>query len=63
MDRRQLLLRGIALGLSVPALTRIAFAQTIEEAQAIVDKYAKKVEKWDGPTTGPKAQLSRYPSA
>ena len=28
-------------------------------AQAIVDKYAKKVEKWDGPTTGPKAQSAK----
>ena len=26
------------------------------DAQAIVDKYAMKVDKWDGPTTGPKAQ-------
>jgi ribose transport system substrate-binding protein len=59
MDRRQLLLRGIALGMTVPALTRIVFAQSVEEAQAIVDKYAKKVEKWDGPTTGPKAQAGK----
>lgn len=56
MDRRQLLLRGIALGMSIPALTRVAFADSMAEAQAIVDKYAQKVEKWDGPTTGPKAQ-------
>ena len=31
MNRRKLLLSGVALGLSVPALTRIAFAQTIED--------------------------------
>jgi ribose transport system substrate-binding protein len=56
MDRRQLLLHGIALGLSVPVLTRVAFADSMADAQAIVDKYAMKVEAWDGPTTGPKAQ-------
>jgi ribose transport system substrate-binding protein len=56
MDRRQLLLQGIALGLSVPVLTRVAMADSMADAQAIVDKYAMKVDKWDGPTTGPKAQ-------
>jgi ribose transport system substrate-binding protein len=56
MDRRELLLSGIAMGLSVPVLTRIAMADSMADAQAIVDKYAMKVEKWDGPTTGPKAQ-------
>ena len=55
MDRRQLLLQGIALGLSVPVLTRVAMADSIADAQAIVDKYASKVDKWDGPTAGPKA--------
>lgn len=55
MDRRQLLLQGVALGFSVPVLTKIAFAASMADAQAIVDKYAKKVDKWDGPTTGPKA--------
>ena len=56
MDRRQLLMRGIALGMSVPALTKIVYADSMADAQAIVDKYAMKVDKWDGPTTGPKAQ-------
>ena len=56
MDRRQLLLRGIALGFSVPVLTKIAMADSITDAQAIVDKYAMQVTAWDGPTTGPKAQ-------
>lgn len=56
MDRRQLLIRGIALGMSIPALTRVVFADSMSDAQAIVDKYAMKVDKWDGPTTGPKAQ-------
>ena len=55
MDRRQLLLQVVALGFSVPVLTKIAFAASMADAQAIVDKYAKKVDKWDGPTTGPKA--------
>jgi ribose transport system substrate-binding protein len=56
MDRRELLLNGIALGLSVPVLTRVAMADSMADAQVIVDKYAMKVDKWDGPTTGPKAQ-------
>jgi ribose transport system substrate-binding protein len=56
MDRRQLLIQGIAAGLSVPVLTKIAFADSMADAQAIVDKYAMKADKWDGPTTGPKAQ-------
>jgi ribose transport system substrate-binding protein len=56
MDRREVLIRGMALGLSVPVLTKIAMADSMADAQAIVDKYAVKVETWDGPTTGPKAQ-------
>ena len=36
MDRRQLLLRGIALGFSVPVLTKIAMADSMTDAQAIV---------------------------
>jgi len=59
MDRRQLLVRGIALGMSIPALTRVAFADSMADAQAIVDKYAMKVDKWDGPTTGPKAKAGQ----
>ena len=59
MDRRQLLIRAAALGLSIPVLTKIAYADSTAEAQAIVDKYAKKVDKWDGPTTGPKAQAGK----
>ena len=56
MDRRDLLKRGIALGFSVPMLTEVVFADSMSDAQAIVDKYAMKADKWDGPTTGPKAQ-------
>jgi ribose transport system substrate-binding protein len=59
MDRRQLLIKGIALGMSIPALTRVAFADSMADAQAIVDKYAKKVDAWDGPTTGPKAKAGQ----
>lgn len=59
MNRRELLLQGIALGLSVPVLTRVAMADSMADAQAIVDKYAGKVDKWDGPTTGPKAQKDK----
>jgi ribose transport system substrate-binding protein len=56
MDRRELLKRGIALGFTVPMLTEVVFADSMSDAQAIVDKYAMKSDKWDGPTTGPKAQ-------
>lgn len=56
MNRRELLLRAAALGMSVPLMTKVAFADSMAEAQAIVDKYASRVDKWDGPTTGPKAQ-------
>ncbi|MGR6468097.1 ABC transporter substrate-binding protein [Rhizobium sp. PAMB 3182] len=40
----------VALMISAPA-----FADAMADAQAVVDKYASKVDKWDGPTTGPKA--------
>lgn len=55
MDRRQLLMRAAALGLTVPALSRIAYASSIDEAKAYLDRYASRQNKWDGPTTGPKA--------
>lgn len=32
-----------------------AFADAMADAKAVVEKYASKVEKWDGPTSGPKA--------
>ena len=47
------------MGLSVPALTRMALADSMADAQAIVNKYANKVDKWDGPTAGPKAQAGK----
>ena len=59
MNRRELLLSAAALGLSVPVLTKLAYADSMADAQAIVDKYASKVDKWDGPTTGPKAQAGK----
>jgi ribose transport system substrate-binding protein len=52
MIRRDLLKYGVAaLALTFAAP---AFADMMAEAQAVVDKYASKVDKWDGPTTGPK---------
>ena len=59
MNRRELLLSAAALGLSVPVLSKIAFADTMADAHALVDKYAMKADKWDGPTTGPKAQAGK----
>lgn len=56
MDRRTLLLNTAAFGFSATFLSCLARADSIADAQAIVDKYAQKVDKWDGPTTGPKAQ-------
>lgn len=56
MNRRELLLQAAALGMSLPFMSKVAFADSMAEAQAIVDQYASKVDKWDGPTTGPKAQ-------
>jgi ribose transport system substrate-binding protein len=52
MIRREFLkysVAALALTFAAPA-----FADMMAEAQAVVDKYASKVEKWDGPTTGPK---------
>ena len=56
MDRRTLLLNTAGFGFSATFLSRIARADSMADAQAIVDKYAVKADKWDGPTTGPKAQ-------
>ena len=35
-------------------LATTALADSLADAQAFIDKYATKVDKWDGPTTGPK---------
>ena len=52
MLRREILKYGVAaLALSIAAP---AFADAMADAQAVVDKYATKQDKWDGPTTGPK---------
>ena len=53
MDRRYLL--GTSAAAVIMLMTGAAFADPMSDAQAIVDKYASKVETWDGPTTGPKA--------
>lgn len=55
MDRRQFLLQAAALGVSLPVFTRIALADSMDDAKAIIAKYASRQDKWDGPTTGPKA--------
>lgn len=57
MLRRDILKYGVAaLALSIAAP---AFADAMADAQAVVDKYATKQDKWDGPTTGPKARRAR----
>lgn len=55
MKRRQLLTTAaFAILMAGPV-----FADAITDAKAVVDKYASKVEKWDGPTTGPKAAADK----
>ena len=52
MIRRDLLkytVAALAIAIAAPA-----FADAMSDAQAVVDKYATKQDKWDGPTTGPK---------
>ncbi|MCJ8507482.1 substrate-binding domain-containing protein [Rhizobium lemnae] len=57
MKRRHFLQLTTALGMVVMAGP--ALADAMADAKAMVAKYASKVEKWDGPTTGPKAQASK----
>jgi ribose transport system substrate-binding protein len=52
MERRTLLLGSVAAFAVMIAAP--AFADAMADAQAVVDKYAVKADKWDGPTTGPK---------
>ncbi|RUW45430.1 sugar ABC transporter substrate-binding protein, partial [Mesorhizobium sp. M1A.F.Ca.ET.072.01.1.1] len=57
MQRRTVLQLGIAclaLGIASPAL-----ADPMADAKAVVERYASKVEKWDGPTTGPKGAAGK----
>jgi ribose transport system substrate-binding protein len=55
MKRRQLLTTAaFAILMAGPV-----FADAITDAKAVVDKYASKVEKWDGPTTGPKGAADK----
>jgi len=57
MHRRTVLQLGVAclaLGIASTAL-----ADPMADAKAVVDKYASKVDKWDGPTTGPKGAAAK----
>ena len=54
MKRRHFLATTAAAVLAV-ALAGPAFADAMADAKAVVEKYATKVDKWDGPTSGPKA--------
>ncbi|TPJ30210.1 MULTISPECIES: substrate-binding domain-containing protein [unclassified Mesorhizobium] len=57
MHRRTVLQLGVAcLALSIAST---ALADPMADAKAVVDKYASKVEKWDGPTTGPKGTAGK----
>ncbi|MDQ0455822.1 ABC transporter substrate-binding protein [Rhizobium paknamense] len=53
MNRRTFL-TSTALAITVMAAGP-ALADPLADAKAMVAKYASKVDKWDGPTTGPKA--------
>lgn len=57
MRRRHFMAAGTAMALM--ALSAPAFADAMADAKAVVAKYASKVDKWDGPTTGPKAQTGK----
>lgn len=52
------LLAGAALAAPL-ALTSIAQADAISDAQALVDRFASPVTEWDGPTTGPVAEAGK----
>jgi ribose transport system substrate-binding protein len=57
MIRRDVLKYGVAIAaiaFAAPVFVAPAFADAMADAQAIVAKYASKVEKWDGPAAGPK---------
>lgn len=54
MKRRDFM--GTATAMLVAMVAGPAFADAMADAKAVVAKYASKVSKWDGPTTGPKAQ-------
>jgi ribose transport system substrate-binding protein len=49
------LLRTGALAAGLAFTLTSAHADALGDAKAFVDKYASKVETWDGPTAGPKA--------
>ncbi|KQV15291.1 sugar ABC transporter substrate-binding protein [Rhizobium sp. Root1203] len=55
MLRRTVVLSMLAMSISMPA----AMADPIGDAKAFVEKFATKVEKWDGPTTGPAAKADQ----
>ncbi|MCM2294610.1 substrate-binding domain-containing protein [Allorhizobium sp. BGMRC 0089] len=44
---------------SLVLMSGTAFADPMSDAKALVEKYASKVTKWDGPTTGPKAATGK----
>src|SRR5215204_5770363 len=57
MIRRDVLKYGVAIAaiaFAAPVFVAPAFADAMADAQAIVARYASKVEKWDGPAAGPK---------
>ncbi len=53
MKRRDFLMTTVAA--AAVMLAAPVFADAMADAKAVVAKYATKMDKWDGPTTGPKA--------
>ncbi len=53
MKRRTFLMTSAAM--MAVMMAGPVLADAMADAQAVVAKYASKVEKWDGPTSGPKA--------
>ena len=56
MKRRQFLQATTAVFM---LCTSQAYADSMADAKAVVDRYATAVTKWDGPATGPKAQTGK----
>lgn len=49
----------LAATLAAGTWSGLAFADAMSDARMVVEKYASKVESWDGPVTGPAAQRGK----
>lgn len=49
----------MAIAVASASVSGYAFADAMTDARMVVEKYASKVETWDGPTSGPAAQADK----